>query len=218
MSTTTSGAIGEFIARHGRRASVAAGTPLFHEGDRSLSVFACVEGRVRIFVDTALGREVVIGFRDPGEQFGEFAALTRRPRAASATTTQESVIAHMPGERFLAALESEPGLAFTVLRSLAEQIEATNARLLARTCESAGSRVGHKLAELTMLRRRHAGRDARDRSLDITQAELANWTGTTRESVSRALREFRRRGLVETGRCRITVTDVPALIRFAESL
>jgi CRP-like cAMP-binding protein len=211
--------VGGFIAARGRRVAMRAGEPLFFEGDRSMSVYSCIAGRIRLFVSTEAGREMLIGFKHPGEQFGELSAITSRPRMSSAVTVEDSIVAHMPGERFLDQLEHEPALALAVLRSLAEQLRTTSARLLARNAESAGARTGHKLVELASLRARHQRENAtRDVRLDITQTELANWIGTSRESVSRALGEFRRRGAIETGRCHITVLDVDQLVGIAETL
>lgn len=208
--------VGEFIAERGRRSTVLAGAPLFIEGDRSMSVYCCVTGSIRIFVSADSGREIVIGLRCPGDQFGELSAITRRPRMASASAAEDSVVAHMPGDRFLAELGQERGLALAVLLSLAEQLRATNMRLLARNAESAGARTGHKLAELAALRRRHdRAESSTDVVLDITQSDLAGWIGASRESVCRALREFRRLGVIETGRCHITVRDIEALVSVA---
>lgn len=218
MSTTVGEAtVGEFIAERGRRSTVRAGQPLFFEGDRSDSVYCCVDGCIRLYVSTDSGREILIGFKHPGEHFGELSAITHRPRVASACAAEDSMIARLPGDRFLAELGREHGLAFSVLLSLADQLRAANLRLLARNAESCSARTGHKLAELAALRRRHGETD-RSTSivLDLTQNDLASWIGTSRESVCRALGEFRRLGVVETGRCHITVHDLEGLVRAAD--
>ncbi len=220
MSTSVDAVtVGEFISARGRHSSLRAGAPLFLEGDRSTSVYSCVRGRVRLFVTAESGREILIGFKQPGEQFGELSAITRRPRVASATAADACVVAHMPGDRFLDELAQEGGVAFAVLRGLAEQLQATSLRLLARNSESAGMRTGNKLAELAALRKRHHA-DAASAGivLDITQSDLAGWIGTSRESVCRALGEFRRHGVVETGRSQITVHDIDRLVSVSETL
>jgi CRP/FNR family cyclic AMP-dependent transcriptional regulator len=208
--------VGDFIRARGRRTLLRAGSPLFFEGDRSTNVYSCVSGSVRIFVTAHSGREVLIGFKHAGEQFGELSAITRRPRLASATAADDSVVAHMPGDQFLDELAHERGIAFAVLLSLAEQLQATNLRLLARDSQSARSRTGHKLAELAALRKRHHG-DAVTNGvvLDITQSDLAGWIGTSRESVCRALADFRRHGVIDTGRGHIIVHDVDELVSVA---
>jgi len=209
--------VGEFISSRGQRSTLRAGAPLFFEGDRSTSVYSCVTGRVRLFVSASSGREILIGFKRAGEQFGELSAITRRPRVASAIAAEDCVVAHMPGDRFLDELAHESGVAFAVLRGLAVQLQATNLRLLARNSQSARSRTGHKLAELAALTKRHHGGVApNDVVLDITQSDLAGWIGTSRESVCRALADFRRHGVIDTGRGHITVYDIDELVRAAD--
>lgn len=218
MSTIVDEAtVGEFIAERGQRSTVRAGQPLFFEGDRSNSVYSCVDGSIRLYVSADSGREILIGFKHPGEQFGELSAITHRPRVASATAAEDSTVARLAGDRFLAELAREHGLAFSVLLSLAEQLRVTNLRLLARNAESCGARTGHKLAELAALRRRHRRDDGSPSVvLDLTQTDLAAWIGTSRESVCRALGQFRRLGVIETGRCHITVHDIDGLVRAAD--
>ena len=104
-----------------------------------------------------------------------------------------------------------------MLRDLADQLQATNLRLLARNSQSAAARTGHKLAELAALRRRHDRDVGSDVVLDITQSDLAGWVGTSRESVCRALSEFRRCGVIETGRGHIIVLDIDELMRRADA-
>ena len=211
--------VGEFICARGQRSLLRAGAPLFFEGDGSTSVYSCVSGRVRIFVSAQSGREILIGFKQAGEQFGELSAITRRPRVASATAAEDSVVAHMPGDRFLDELAHESGVAFAVLRNLAEQLQATNLRLLARNSQSAGSRTGHKLAELAALRRRHHGHDAAVRCRARPHAERSGRLGrASRESVCRALADFRRHGVIDTGRGHITVHDIDELVRVSDTL
>lgn len=216
MSSTVTTDVGAFIAARGRTVRLEACAPLFFEGDHSHSVYACVEGRIRVFVTLPTGRELVMGIKSPGEAFGELSAIDQRPRAASATALEASVVAHMPGDRFLRELHEEPDLALAVLRGLTDQLRSTNARLRARNAESALTRTGHLLIELSMLKRRH-DRDAACIEIHLSQSEMAEWIGATRESTARALAVFRRAGVVTTGRNCVIVDDLPALVELVES-
>ncbi|MDJ0769234.1 MAG: Crp/Fnr family transcriptional regulator [Ilumatobacter sp.] len=216
MVTTSTLTVGGFIAARGRHVEFAAGQPLFFEGDRSHSVYACVEGRIRVFVTLPSGRELIIGMKEAGEEFGELSAIDERPRSASAIAIERSVVAHLPGERFLDDLQHEPDLAVAMLRSLAAQLRRANARLRARNGDSALVRTGQLLIELSSLKLRH-DRQAAHIELPITQADIAEWTGATRESTARALGELRRDGVIDTGRGRIVVRDVAALVSRIES-
>ncbi len=216
MFTTQEATIGDFIASRGHRLSLASGEPLFFEGDRSHQVYTCIEGRIRVFVTLRSGRELLMGMKEPGEEFGELSAIDDRPRSASAIAVVPSVVAHMPGATFLDELRHAPTLALAVLRSLTDQLRRTNARLRARNAESALVRTGQMLVELSSLKLRH-DRGAAAIVLDVTQSDIAEWTGATRESTARALAEFRHAGAVETGRGKVIVHDVRTVVDLIES-
>ena len=122
----------------------------------------------------------------------------------------------MPGSTFLDELRHAPTLAVAVLRSLTDQLRRTNARLRARNADSALVRTGHMLLELSSLKLRH-DRLATTIELDVTQADIADWTGATRESTARALAEFRRAGAIETGRGRVLVHDLRGVVDLIET-
>lgn len=212
LDVATPTTIGDFIAQRGRPVHVAAGEPLFFERDSSHHVYACVAGRIRIFVTLASGKELLMGVKVPGEAFGELSAIDLRPRAASAVAVEDSIVHKMSGEEFLDELEHRPDLALAVLRNLADQLRRTNARLGARNADSTLVRTAQMLVEMASLRLRHGERRER-MNLEITHADIADWTGATRESTGRALGRLRRMGVVSTGRGHVTVNDVTELAR-----
>ncbi|MBG7606344.1 MAG: Crp/Fnr family transcriptional regulator, partial [Actinobacteria bacterium] len=103
-----------------------------------------------------------------------------------------------------------PELAAAVLHNMSAQLRRANDRLVARNSNSATVRTGNMLVELSSLMMKHSG--CADRcELPITQVELADWIGATRESTARALACFRKAGLVETFRGKIVICDVLGL-------
>lgn len=216
MNERPGDAVAGLIAEFGRLRSLAPGEFLFLEGDHPGSVYVCASGRVRIFLTLASGRQLTMGVKTPGDLFGELSALDHRPRAASAIADVASTVVTMPGDDFLDALHHAPDLGVAVLGNLAEQLRRANARLRARNGESAFVRTGHQLIELSSLHLRH-GRDPDRVELKITQDDLADWIGATRESTARALSRYRKAGVLRTARCRITVDDLPGLVRLVES-
>jgi len=204
--------VGDAIADLGQRWTYAPGDLLFVEGDRSHSVYVCVEGRVRIFLTMPSGRELLVGIKAPGEEFGELSALDGRPRSASAAALDRTVIADIRAERFMELLHAEPHLSIAVCQSLSAELRRANDRLVTRNSNSAVVRTGRMLVELASMKMRH-GAPSSALELDLTQSDLAGWIGATRESTARALARFRRAGLVETSRGCITVLDVVGLNR-----
>ncbi len=212
MPTLEYSTVGEAIADLGQRHVYAPGDLLFVEGDRSHSVYVCIEGRVRIFLTMPSGRELLIGIKTPGEEFGELSALDGRPRAASAAALDATVVAELRSDRFMELLVGEPHLSVCVCQSLSAELRRANDRLVTRNSDSAVVRTGRMLLELTSMRMRHAAPTSTF-ELALTQSDLAGWIGATRESTARALARFRRAGLVETSRGCITVLDVVGLNR-----
>lgn len=199
--------IGQVIADLGSLRTYAPGDLLFVEGDRSRNVYACIEGRVRIFLTTPSGRELLLGIKVPGEEFGELSAIDGRPRSASAAAVGETVVAVASAARFMELLHDEPQLSLAVCQSLSAELRRANDRLVTRNSNNATVRTGRMLVELASLMMRHSG-DADIYELPITQSDLAGWIGATRESTARALGRFRKAGLVRTCRGRIVVLDV----------
>lgn len=210
MNVVEHSTIGDAIADLGWRRTYAPGDVLFVEGDGSRSVYACIEGRVRIFLTTPSGRELLVGIKAPGDEFGELSALDGRPRSASAAAIDRTVVAELQSERFMDLLLRAPHLSVSVSRSLSAELRRANDRLVTRNSNSATVRTGRMLVELASLMMRHGG-PAETYELPLTQADLAGWIGATRESTARALARFRRAGLVRTGRGQIVVLDVLGL-------
>lgn len=211
-TTVDSATVGRAIAERGGRRVFDAGEVLFLEGDRSEHVYVCLEGAVRIFLSLPSGRELMIGIKGPGQEFGELSAFDGRPRSASAAALEPSVVSVLPGPRFVELLRERPVLSAMMFEHLSVQLRRANARLVAQHADSALVRTGRMLVELSSLMMRH-GQPTDSYEVPITQDDLACWIGATRESTARALARFRRAGLVETSRGCITVCDVVGLDR-----
>ena len=195
---------------NGATSLLARGDTLFWEGDPSQSVYACRSGRMKMTVTTPTGDELVLGWREPGEAFGELSAIDGRPRSARAMATVDSELAVMSRSEFLDALRTAPDLAVALLVDLSDHLRRANARVTARKSERIPARVGNRLVELVAQVHRHSG-PSTSTELTITQDDLAGWIGATRESTARALAGLRRGGLIETKRGRIVVVDLAGL-------
>lgn len=203
-------AVGAAIVEHGRLRHHAAGDLLFVEGDHSDAVYVCVSGQVRVFLTARSGRELLIGMKSPGDEFGELSALDGRPRSASAAAVGSTVVAELASARFVELLAGQPDLWASVCRSLSAQLRRANDRLVTRDSESALVRTGRMLVELASMKMRHDRGDSAH-ELAVTQSDLAGWIGATRESTARALAHLRSAGLIRTRRGCIIVLDVVAL-------
>lgn len=198
--------LGDFIASRGCVATLKRGEMLFCQGDESSMVYACVRGRVNLYVTSPSGRELIVGAKVPVQGFGELSCIDGAPRSASAVAMQKTEIVKLSGSDFLEGLEQAPLVAMAVLRELSAHLRRINGRLSARSAEGTLERVGSLLIDLTALFERH-GPSKDVISLPITQDEVAAWVGCTREAAARSLGVLRDVGVVATSRGKIIILD-----------
>ena len=200
----------EDMARQLHRRRFRRNETIFHQGDPGDSLHIVSSGAVKIVLPSLEGEEAIIATLRSGDFFGELALLDGAPRSATAVALEASSVFELPGEDFAGLLTESPELAADVLHNMSAQLRRANDRLVARNSNSAMVRTGNMLVELSSLMMRHSG--CVDRcELPITQIELADWIGATRESTARALARYRKAGLVETSRGKIVICDVLGL-------
>jgi CRP/FNR family transcriptional regulator, cyclic AMP receptor protein len=192
------------------RKSMGRSAVIMHEGSAGENVALVLAGRVQLVARGVSDRSVVLAIRGPGELLGEMAALGGTRRTATATALENVEIGLLSGEDFRAYLREHPDAALVLLRSLVGRMtEATRGLVELATQDSVG-RVARRLIELGA--EPLGATPAGPYEIELTQDELARWTGTTRETVSRALRLMRQLGWVTTGHRTITVLD-PVAVR-----
>jgi CRP/FNR family transcriptional regulator, cyclic AMP receptor protein len=182
---------------------------IMHEGSAGENVALVLAGRVRLVARGVGDRSVVLAMRGPGELVGEMAALGGTRRSATAIAAEDVELGVLSGEEFRDYLREHPDAALVLLRSLVGRMTETTRGLVELATQDSVGRVARRLIELGP---NHAGPPPGPYELELTQDELASWTGATRETVSRALRLMRQLGWVATGHRTITVLD-PAAVR-----
>jgi len=198
------------LFRIGRKRRWPAGATLFGEGDRSNSVVVVLAGRAKVFCLTEQGGEVLLAIRGPGALVGEMSALDGAPRSASVGALEPLETLVIPVAAFLAFLESHPNAAVGILRMIMSRLrDADRKRVEFGTYDTLG-RVALRLVELAERFGAAAERGVRI-ALPLTQDELAGWTGSSRESVTKALATLRRHGVIETQRRSVSVLDLDRL-------
>jgi CRP/FNR family cyclic AMP-dependent transcriptional regulator len=198
----------------GRRRAYGPGVTLFHEGDDSGPVVVILGGRVKVATLGGGGREAIIAVRGPGDLIGELSAIDGGPRSATVTTLEPAEVLLVPGSAFAALLERHLRIALVLLRMVAGRLRYADSQQAQFATQDVVGRVATRLLELGD----RFGVAEDDRiviELPISQEELAAWTGSSREAVSKALQQLRALHVLETGRKRITVLDADALRRRA---
>ena len=194
-----------------------AGEMLFRQGDKGDSVLVLLEAVVTVKAGVENGVETLIAIRVSGDLVGEMAVIDDTTRFATITTCRRSLISHIPGPAFLDCLQRRPSVAITVNRMLSERLRQAGRRRLDFTGYGVEVRLCRALLELAD---RHGRMDPRRGAVDVgvrlSHAEYGALIGATKESVQRALSRLAAKGLVETGRRRVLITDKARLAKFAD--
>lgn len=203
--------INSLITEQGHRRAYRAGDVLFHETDASTHVYLVVTGRVRLVVAGACGRELLLDVKVPGDMFGELSAIDGHGRATTAIAMEQTEVQELAGDRFLAALAANPGAAIAELQVLSRNLRRANARISAGETEPVVTRTARLLLELSDRFTNGSAASQVVWIVPLTQADLAEWLGATRETTARSLGTLRRAGLISTGRNCVTLHDRDAL-------
>jgi CRP/FNR family transcriptional regulator, cyclic AMP receptor protein len=175
--------------------AVGAGFMLFRAGERCTGLYVVLEGRVRIYRTSPDGREQTLAVEGPGRPVAELPLFDGGPYPATAVTTAPSRLMFLPRGEFEHAFRTDPDVAASVVRALGVRL-----RHMVQLVETLAFR--DVAARLAMLLADHAERRGQPEGggvaldLERTQEELAAEIGTARESVSRAMKQLKVRGLI----------------------
>lgn len=186
------------------------GHVLLLEGGRPTSVLFILEGRVKLTKVATSGREVVLELRGPGDVVGELGAIDGGERSASVVAIDDVEVLTIPAERFNAILRERAGLTHRLLVTVVARVREAAGRQLELGTADVMGRICRRLLELAASSGTPAEGGVLVRSA-ISQQELADWSGASRDGVVRALHELRDLGWVETGRNRLLLRDLDAL-------
>ena len=188
------------------------GAIIFMRGDPGDSLCGVVSGRVRISVSRPGGKEVFLNIMAPGETFGEIALLDGEPRTATATAIVRTELFIIPREQFLRVLGNEPQLASHLIQLLCRRVRWTAQLIEDSALLTVPARVARRLLSLARL---HGHQTANGTKLSISQEELAQFLGLSRQIVNQHLQGWKAKGWILAGRGNVTIANVPVLERLA---
>jgi CRP/FNR family transcriptional regulator len=190
-----------------------AGQVIFREGDQSDTCYVMRSGHARAVREHAGGRTISLAHFGPGDIFGELAMFDDERRSATVETLDEVEAIAILGADMRRLLREHPDIAAKIVISLGRRLREANERLTRQSFQTVQSRVAGVLADL-VVQARAEGAGERDVLVRITQADIAQLAGSSRESASRFLAVLERAGIISQGRARITVHDADALGRY----
>ncbi len=194
------------IANLCRQRSVPKGSILFYEDDPGTSCYILTDGSVKIVVNSQDGREHILGLLRPGDLFGEMSLLDGEPRSAAAVAVEESKVLTIQRDEFMSQLKADPTLTLKLLVVLTRRLRQTDRHVESLAFLSAPGRVARLLLDL-------GGELGKPSATGLTfettmtRQEMANLTGTSRETFTRVLMEYQDRGLVDIDRNQFTLRN-----------
>ena len=198
------------VAEPLRRVEVPRGEAVFHEGDRGDRLYVIVEGKIKLGRASGDGRENLLAVLGPGEMFGELSLFDPGSRNATGTAVADTVLIGMGSDDLDAWLRGRPEVARHLLRALARRLRRTNEALADLVFSDVPGRVAKALLDLS----ERFGRPTDDGlrvAHDLTQEELAQLVGASRETVNKALADFASRGWLRLEARAVVLLDIDRL-------
>jgi CRP/FNR family transcriptional regulator, cyclic AMP receptor protein len=168
---------------------------VFFENEEGDFFFMILEGRIKVTILGDDGREVILTVLGPGDFFGEMALLDNEPRSATAIAVEDSELLSLHRTDFQTVLTENRSITSALIKSLTARLRKANHQISTLALLDVYGRVARVIAEMA----RDEGRRLRDGRIAFRRAthqEIANRIGTTRETVTRMLKDLERQGLI----------------------
>jgi CRP/FNR family transcriptional regulator, cyclic AMP receptor protein len=189
---------------------IAKGTILFAEGDGGDQLYVIADGKLKLGTSSGDGRENLLSILGPGEMFGELSLFDPGPRTSTATAVTDAKLLSLGQEKLLPWLAENPKVSLQLLASLAQRLRRTNEAVgdlvfsdvpgrVAKALIDLGERFGKKTDEGLFVHH------------DLTQEELAQLVGASRETVNKALADFAGRNWLKLDGRAVLITDFERL-------
>ena len=189
---------------------IAKGTILFAEGDGGDQLYVIAEGKLKLGTSSGDGRENLLSILGPGEMFGELSLFDPGPRTSTATAVTDAKLLSLGQEKLLPWLAENPMVSLQLLASLAQRLRRTNEAVGDLVFSDVPGRVAKALIDLG----ERFGKQT-DEGLfvhhDLTQEELAQLVGASRETVNKALADFAGRNWLKLDGRAVLITDFERL-------
>ncbi len=191
------------------------GRVLFSEGEPGDRLYVVVDGKIKLGASSNDGRETLLAVLGPGEMFGELSLFDPGPRTATASALTDTALLGLGHHDLTPWLTGRPEVALSLLRALAQRLRRTNEAMADLVFSDVPGRVAKALLDLAA----RFGVTQPDGSVmvthDLTQEELAQLVGASRETVNKALADFQNRGWVRLEQRTVTLVEFDRLNRRA---
>lgn len=164
---------------------------ILNEGEHTDSIYVINSGKVKVLMRDEEGKEVILSILKEGDYFGELSLIDEQPRSASVVAMEPSEMTLLLKADFLQCVASNPGIAMTIMRGLAQRLREADVKIESLALMDVYGRVARTLLQLA---EPENGRLVIKEKL--SQREIANMIGASREMVSRILKDLAQEGYI----------------------
>lgn len=205
----------DHVLGHARSQRFAKDSAIFEQGGEANAFFLLLDGHVRVVKVTPDGQQVIVRYISAGELLGIAPALGFSNYPANAIAAVDCIVLVWPGRLWSEFAGRYPGFGAATYRSIGSRLQEAHERATEMSTEQVEQRVAHALLRLV----NQTGRKTEEGILidfPISRQDIAEMTGTTLHTVSRLLTAWEARGLVKSGRQKVTVVEPHRLFLISE--
>jgi CRP/FNR family cyclic AMP-dependent transcriptional regulator len=201
------------LCRYAKLTTLKRGATIFSKGDAGNSLFAVISGTVKISSSSAEGRSAILNLIGSGEVFGEVALLDGLSRTTDAIANSDCELFVIDRREFIPFVRSQPALAMKFIELLCARLRWTSEQVEQVILQDLPGRLASALIRLTEKHQRSPA----GRAITITQQEISEMVGMSRESINKQLRAWATRNWVRLEHGAIVVLDAGSLQALAEA-
>lgn len=190
------------LLQRATRRNLRKGEEIIRQGDDGDYAVCVLEGYLKISLISANGREVILGYAEPGDVLGEIALLDSEPRTATVTATGQAVALIIPGQAIEDAALANPRSMLRMMRSMARRIRLLDGMVESDRAFSMAPRLARVLVRLLP-----DGGDSGVLRLELSQSDLGAFAGMSRENVNRQLGDWEEQGVLRRSGRRIELLE-----------
>ena len=188
------------------------GQVVFSEGNPGDRLYVILDGKIKLGTSSKDGRENLLAILGPGEMFGELSLFDPGPRTSTATSLTDTTLLGLGHDALGPWLTGRPGVAEALLRALAQRLRRANETLSDLVFSDVPGRVARALIDLN---EKFGSKKTNGFYVehDLTQEELAQLVGASRETVNKALADFAQREWIKIEPRAVLIIDLERLIK-----
>jgi CRP/FNR family cyclic AMP-dependent transcriptional regulator len=203
----------EQLCRYAKQMSLKRGATIFSKGDPGNSLFAVISGTVKISISSPDGRNAILNLISVGDVFGEMSVLDGQPRSTDAIANTNCELFVIDRRDFLPFVRGQPELAMKFIELLCARVRWTSDQVEQVILQDLPGRLASALLGLTERRKL----EPESHTIAITQQEISEMVGMTRESINKQLRVWASRSWVRLEHGAIVVLDTGSLRELVEA-